>query len=83
MLPEKTNKKPLILEIAEAEHETVAAVNEIMRKHNLPCSFFEPIVAGIYRQLVEGKKNEINTAAAQYEEQEAARSESEKKEETE
>lgn len=75
--------KPLVLEIHEAERETVAAVNEIMKKHNLPCSFYEPIVAGIYRQLAEGKRNEINAAATQYEAQEAASAKSEVKEETE
>lgn len=65
-------KKPLVLEIDEAEKETVKAVNEIMTRHNLPCSFFEPIIAAIHRQLVDGKKNEVATAAAQYEAQVAA-----------
>lgn len=61
--------KPLVLEIDEAEKEAVAAVNEIMRKHNLPCSFFEPIIAGIHRQLVEGKRNELITASENYKKQ--------------
>lgn len=72
----KTNdqkvSKPLVLEIDEAEKETVAAVNDIMAKHNLPCAFFEPIIAGIHRQLVDGKKNEVANATAQYEAQVAA-----------
>lgn len=72
----KTNdqkvSKPLVLEIDEAEKETVAEVNDIMAKHNLPCAFFEPIIAGIHRQLVDGKKNEVANATAQYEAQVAA-----------
>lgn len=59
-------QKPLILEINEAEQETLSAVNEIMKKHNLPCSLYEPIISGIHRQLVDGKKNEIQMASAQY-----------------
>ena len=62
-------KKPLVLEIDEAEKETIATVNDIMERHNLPCAFFEPIIAGIYRQLVDGKKKEVANAAAQYEAQ--------------
>lgn len=67
--PEQNPQKPLVLEIDEAEKEIVSAVNEIMARHNLPCAFFEPIIAGIHRQLVDGKKNEVATAAAQYEAQ--------------
>ena len=70
--PEQEIKKPLVCEIDEAEKETIAAVNDIMERHNLPCAFFEPIIAGIHRQLVDGKKNEVANAAAQYEAQVAA-----------
>ena len=66
MKTEQKIVKPLILEIDEAEKETIAAVNEIMARHNLPCAFFEPIIAGIHRQLIDGKKNEVATAATQY-----------------
>ena len=59
-------KKPLVLEVDEAEKETVKAVNEIMARHSLPCSFYEPIIAEIHRQLREGKKNELSAAAEQY-----------------
>ncbi len=79
MKPEQKTAKPLILEIEEAEKEAVFAVNEIMARHKLPCAFFEPIIAGIHRQLVDGKKNEIANAAAQYE----ALTTATKKEETE
>ena len=80
---EQKTKKPLIVEIDEAEKEAIAAVNDIMKRHNLPCTFFEPIIAEIHRQLIEGKKSEIANAATQYEAQEAARAKSEVKEETE
>ncbi len=63
----KTITKPLVLEIEEAEKETVAAVNDIMARHDLPCFLFEPIIDKIHRQLSDGKKNEKNAASAQYE----------------
>lgn len=69
MKAEQKIAKPLVVEIDEAEKETVTAINEIMARHSLPCAFFEPIIAGIHRQLVEGKKSEIANAAAQYEAQ--------------
>lgn len=69
--------KPLVLEIDEAEKEAVQAVNGIMAKHKLPCSFFEPIIDKIHRQLIDGKNNEIAVASAQYEAQVAAESEKE------
>ena len=59
-------KKPLALEIDEAEKETVKAVNEIMTRHSLPCSFYEPIIAEIHSQLRNGKRNELSVAAEQY-----------------
>lgn len=66
MKNEQKTVKPLILEIDEAEKETVSAVNEIMARHNLPCTLFEPIIAGIHRQLIDGKKNEVAAATSQY-----------------
>lgn len=66
MKNEQKTVKPLILEIDEAEKETVSAVNEIMARHNLPCALFEPIIAGIHRQLIDGKKNEVAAATSQY-----------------
>ena len=77
MKSEQKIVKPLVLEIDEAERETVAAVNEIMARHNLPCSFFEPIIAGIHRQLMEGKRTELASAAENY----ARQLETDKKEE--
>lgn len=65
-MEEKNTTKPLILDIAEAEEETIDAVNSIIQKHNLPYTLFEPIITGIYRQVLDGKKNEIANASAQY-----------------
>lgn len=67
MKSDKTIEKPLALEIAEAEEETIQAVNSIMRRHKLPYTLYEPIIAGVYRQLIDGKKNEIADASARYE----------------
>ncbi len=64
---EQKISKPLILEIEEAEREATEALNDIMARHNLPFSFFEPIIDKIHFQMTEGKKKEIANASAQYE----------------
>lgn len=51
--------RPVILEMHDAELETIATINDIMRKHNLPCALYEPILAKAYRQVQEGKNQEI------------------------
>ena len=56
------NEKELVIRVAEAEQETVAAVNSIMQKHGLPCFLFEPIVDRIHRQLIDGKTSELVAA---------------------
>lgn len=58
------NKKELVVILAEAEQEAVAAVNGIMQKHGLPCYLIEPIVDKIHRQLIDGKANELLAARA-------------------
>ena len=60
--------KPLILTLCEAEKETFVAINGIMRKHNLSCAFFEPIIAKVHRQLEDGKNTEIENAKRVYKE---------------
>ena len=64
------NEKELVIRVAEAEQETVAAVNSIMQKHGLPCFLFEPIVDKIHRQLIDGKTNELMAARAKYDNKE-------------
>ena len=59
-----TNKKELVIRMADAEQETVAAVNSIMVNHNLPCFLFEPILDKIHRQLIDGKTAELAQAQA-------------------
>ena len=58
------NEKELVIRMADAEQETVAAVNSIMEKHGLPCFLFEPILDKIHRQLIEGKTAELVQAKA-------------------
>ena len=58
--------KPLILEIEEAKQETSTAVNEIMKKHNLPCYLYQSIIEDIYRQVTSGARNEINSVYNDY-----------------
>lgn len=54
--------KPFILEMSEAENELVAVINDINRRHNLPCYFMELIVDKIHNQLKAGAINEIARA---------------------
>lgn len=58
------NEKELVIRMAEAEQETVAAVNSIMANHDLPCFLFEPILDKIHRQLIDGKTAELAQAQA-------------------
>lgn len=70
------DKKELVLRVADAEKEAVAAVNGIMHKHSLPCFIFEPIIDKIHRQLIDGKTNELLAARSRLAEQEETTSES-------
>lgn len=58
------NSKELILRIAEAETETVNAMNRIMKTYNLPFFLFEPIIDKIHRQIIDGKASELMSAKA-------------------
>lgn len=58
--------KPLILEIEEAKAETNTAINEILKKHNLPCYLYESIIEDIHRQISNIAQNEVNTLKANY-----------------
>lgn len=58
------NEKELVIRMADAEQETVAAVNSIMANHGLPCFLFEPILDKIHRQLIDGKTAELVQAKA-------------------
>ena len=57
-----TSDHELVQRMAEAEEDTVLALNAIMQKHGLPCFLFEPIVYKIYRQVVDGKAAELAEA---------------------
>lgn len=52
-------EKPFILEIEEAQQETIAMVNKIMAEHNIPCYFYEPIIDKIHQSLIQAKQQEI------------------------
>ena len=58
--------KPLILTIEEARDETFAMVNDILDKYKLPCALYEPIFAEVHRQLLEGKRQELESAKHSY-----------------
>ena len=54
--------KELIIVLADAEMETVNAVNAIMERNGLPCYLMEPIIERIHRQLLDGKAKELAEA---------------------
>lgn len=70
--------RPLILELEDAKANIYQEVNAALRK-GLPCYLVKDILEGLLSQIREGAKAELEAARAQ----EAARAESEKKEETE
>ena len=59
-------QKPLILEIEEAKQETLSMVNEIMKRHGLPCYIYQNIIEDIHRQVTAGARNEIGTVSEEY-----------------
>lgn len=62
---ENQTNKPLILEMDEAEIELTKDVNEVIRKHGLPCYLMVPMVSKILSQLQAGAKAELDAAKAQ------------------
>lgn len=54
----------LVIALANAEQEAVAAVNAIMQKNGLPCYLMESIIGKIHRQLLDGKATELAEAKA-------------------
>lgn len=60
---------PLVMRLNAAKRETTSAINDILKKHNLPCFLYESILAEAYRQVLEGAKNESTQAYVSYEKQ--------------
>lgn len=58
------NEKPIILAIEEAKSDLETAVNEILKKHQIPFYFLEPIFADLYKQVAQGKAKELEAARA-------------------
>jgi hypothetical protein len=54
--------RELVVVLAEAEQQTVAAINCIMQENGLPCFLMETIVAKIHRQLIDEKAAELSAA---------------------
>lgn len=55
-------EKELVVALADAEHETVSAINAIMQKNGLPCYLMEMILGKIYQQLKDAKASELAEA---------------------
>lgn len=70
--------RSIILEIEETKNRIIQEVNGALRK-GIPCYLLKDALEGVLSQIREGAKAELEAARAQ----EAARAESEKKEETE
>lgn len=60
-------KKPLCLELIEAENELNKAVEAISTAHNLPCYLLAPMVSNLAMRLEDGKRREIEEAKKSYE----------------
>lgn len=58
------SEKPIILAIEEAKSDLETAVNEILKKHQIPFYFLEPIFADLYKQVAQGKARELEAARA-------------------
>ena len=67
---EKNTQKPLIVEIEEAKQEITEAINEALKRHNLPCYFIDPILSLLVLQVKDGAKSELEMAKAQMDEKE-------------
>lgn len=72
------SSRPVILEIEETKTRIIQEVNGAICK-GIPCYLLKDALEGVLSQIREGAKAELEAARAQ----EAARAESEKKEETE
>lgn len=59
--------KHLSLELEEAREEINAAVDQIAKRHGLPCYLTEPLVADVLNRLRDGKRKEIDHARRAYE----------------
>ena len=70
--------RPLILEIEDTKNNICQELNGALRK-GIPCYLLAATLESVLSQIREGAKAELEAARAQ----EAARTESEKKEETE
>ena len=57
-------EKELIIALADAEQETVTAINTIMQKNGLPCYLMEMILGKVYQQLKDAKASELAEAKA-------------------
>lgn len=56
----KTESKPLILAMHEAEQTLFNTVNKILTEDGIPCYFVEMIVDKIHTQLKSGASAELN-----------------------
>lgn len=54
--------KELVIRMAEAEQETVAAINGIMAKHGLPGYIYEPILSKAHQKLIDLAGRELAEA---------------------
>lgn len=58
------NEKDLVIRLAKAEQETVAAVNSIMAKYGLPGYLYEPILNKAHQKLIDLAGTELANALA-------------------
>lgn len=65
----KEPTRPLCLEFEDAKNEAFTAVNNIIKKHNLPMNLMEAILDDALRQVRDGVRKELAEAERFYQQQ--------------
>ena len=65
----KEPTRPLCLEFEDAKNEAFNAINNILKKHNLPMFLMEVILDDALRQVRGGVRNELTEAERFYQQQ--------------
>lgn len=64
------NNKPLFLRMDEAKVELAEAINRQRNEKGIPFYLLEMILKDLYKQVVDGKNNEVNALRIEYEKKE-------------
>ena len=65
-MSDRTIKKPLIMDIDEAENKLINSVNAVISEYSLPAYILEMIFEKIHHQIRESAKTELVTVKNEY-----------------